>query len=59
MSQYATYIDKQAEGKLVQDKVAFLDLVGSGAETIAHLRENGRITLMFCAFDGPPKILRL
>ena len=39
--------------------VAYLDLVGSGVETIAHLRENGRITLMFCAFDGPPKILRL
>ena len=36
-----------------------MDLVGSGAETIAHLRENGRITLMFCAFEGPPKILRL
>jgi hypothetical protein len=40
-------------------EVAYLDLVGSGAETIAHLRENGRITLMFCAFEGPPKILRL
>ena len=39
--------------------VAYLDLTGSGVETIAHLRENGRITLMFCAFDGPPKILRL
>jgi hypothetical protein len=39
--------------------VAYLDLVGSGAETIAHLRENGRITLLFCAFEGPPKILRL
>ena len=39
--------------------VAYLDLVGSGAETIAHLRENGRIVCMFCAFDGPPKILRL
>jgi hypothetical protein len=39
--------------------VAYLDLTGSGAETIAHLRENGRITLMFCAFDGPPRILRL
>jgi hypothetical protein len=33
--------------------------VGSGAETIAHLRENGRITIMFCAFEGPPKIIRL
>lgn len=39
--------------------VAYLDLTGSGAETIAHLRENGRITLMFCAFDGPPKIVRM
>lgn len=39
--------------------VAYLDLTGSGAETVAHLRENGRITLMFCAFDGPPNIVRL
>jgi Pyridoxamine 5'-phosphate oxidase len=39
--------------------VAYLDIVGSGAETIAHLRENGRIVVMFCAFEGPPKILRL
>src|SRR5947208_6745255 len=39
--------------------VAYLDIVGSGAETIAHLRENGRIVVMFCAFDGPPRILRL
>ncbi|MFW5924860.1 MAG: pyridoxamine 5'-phosphate oxidase family protein [Myxococcota bacterium] len=39
--------------------VAYVDLVGSGAETIAHLRDNGRITLMFCAFEGPPNILRL
>jgi hypothetical protein len=39
--------------------VAYLDLTGSGVETIAHLRENGRITLMFCAFDGPPRIVRL
>ena len=39
--------------------VAYLDLTGSGIETIAHLRENGRIVLMFCAFDGPPKIIRL
>ena len=39
--------------------VAYLDVVGSGAETIAHLRENGRIVVMLCAFDGPPKILRL
>ncbi len=40
-------------------RVAYLDYFGSGAETIAHLRENGRIVLMFCAFDGPPKIVRL
>ena len=40
-------------------RVAYLDVVGSGAETIAHLRENGRITLMFCAFEGPPRIVRL
>lgn len=39
--------------------VAYLDLTGSGVETIAHLRQNGRITLMFCAFSGPPKIMRL
>ena len=39
--------------------VAYLDLVGSGIETVAHLRGNGRIVLMFCAFAGPPKIVRL
>ena len=39
--------------------VAYLDLTGSGVETIAHLRENGRITFMFCAFDGKPNIVRL
>ncbi|HEX3824009.1 MAG TPA: pyridoxamine 5'-phosphate oxidase family protein [Mycobacteriales bacterium] len=39
--------------------VAWLDLTGSGAETIAHLRENGRIVVMFCGFDGPPQIVRL
>jgi hypothetical protein len=39
--------------------IAYLDVVGSGAETIAHLRENGRIVVMLCAFDGPPRILRL
>ena len=39
--------------------VAYLDLVGSGAETIAHLRENGRITILFCCFEGPPRLLRL
>jgi hypothetical protein len=39
-------------------QVGYLDLTGSGAETIAHLRENGRIVLMFCALEGPPKIVR-
>jgi predicted pyridoxine 5'-phosphate oxidase superfamily flavin-nucleotide-binding protein len=39
--------------------VAYLDLTGSGAETAAHLRDNGRITVMFCAFAGQPNILRL
>jgi hypothetical protein len=39
--------------------VAYLDLTGSGVETVAHLRENGRITIMFCAFDGKPNIVRL
>jgi hypothetical protein len=39
--------------------VAYLDLVGSGAETIAHIRENGRVVVMLCAFEGPPRILRL
>jgi len=40
-------------------RVAYLDLTGSGNETSAHLWENGRITLMFCAVAGPPRILRL
>jgi hypothetical protein len=39
--------------------VAYLDFVGSGAETIAHLRQNGRIVLMWCAFAGPPSIVRV
>jgi Pyridoxamine 5'-phosphate oxidase len=39
--------------------VAYLDQTGSGVETIAHLRENGRIVVMFCAFAGPPRIVRL
>jgi hypothetical protein len=39
--------------------VAYLDLTGSGVETIAHLRENARIVVMFCAFQGPPRIVRL
>ena len=40
-------------------RVAYLDLTGSGVETIAHLRQNGRIVLMFTAFDGRPNIVRL
>jgi Pyridoxamine 5'-phosphate oxidase len=40
-------------------EVAYLDLTGSGIETIAHLRENGRIIFTFCALEGPPKIVRL
>lgn len=39
--------------------VAYLDLTGSGIETVAHLRENGRIVIMFCAFEGRPSIVRL
>ena len=39
--------------------VAYLDVVGSGAETIAPVRENGRLVIMLCAFSGPPRILRL
>lgn len=44
---------------LDEHRVAYLDYTGSGSETIAHLRENGRIVLMFCAFEGPPNIVRL
>lgn len=44
---------------LDDNTVAYQDLTGSGIETIAHLQENGRIVIMFCAFDGPPKIVRL
>jgi hypothetical protein len=44
---------------LDEHTVAYLDVIGSGAETIAHLRENGRIVIMLCAFDGAPRILRL
>jgi pyridoxamine 5'-phosphate oxidase-like protein len=39
--------------------LAYLDVIGSGAETIAHLRDNGRIVVMLCSFEGPPRILRL
>ncbi|MHB1854897.1 MAG: pyridoxamine 5'-phosphate oxidase family protein [Acidimicrobiales bacterium] len=40
-------------------RLAYRDLTGSGSETIAHLRENGRIVVMFCAFEGPPRIIRV
>lgn len=40
-------------------RIVYLDYVGSGVETIAHLRDNGRIVIMFCAFQGPPNIVRL
>jgi hypothetical protein len=46
--------------RFVDDRtVAYLDVIGSGAETIAHVRENGRIVIMVCAFEGPPRIVRL
>ncbi|MBB3110830.1 hypothetical protein FHS18_002897 [Paenibacillus phyllosphaerae] len=44
---------------LSPNRVAYLDLTGSGNETSAHLMENGRITVMFCAFEGQPNIIRL
>jgi hypothetical protein len=44
---------------LSENRVAYLDLTGSGNETAAHLMDNGRITLMFCAFSGAPNIVRL
>ncbi|MBC6447811.1 pyridoxamine 5'-phosphate oxidase family protein [Actinokineospora xionganensis] len=45
---------------LLDDRTfAYVDFGGSGAETIAHLRENGRVTVMWCAFDGPPDIVRV
>ncbi|MEU6867393.1 pyridoxamine 5'-phosphate oxidase family protein [Streptomyces sp. NPDC046876] len=53
---------KGRKGTLVvidEETLAYLDFGGSGAETIAHVRENGRITLMWCAFAGPPNIVRI
>jgi hypothetical protein len=44
---------------LSPNKVAYMDLVGSGNETSAHMQENGRVCFMFCSFVGPPNILRL
>jgi Pyridoxamine 5'-phosphate oxidase len=40
-------------------RVGYVDLVGSGVETVAHLHENGRIVIMLCAFEGPPRVVRL
>jgi len=40
-------------------EIAYVDFTGSGIETVAHVRENGRIAVMFCAFEGPPRIVRL
>src|SRR5438093_10504022 len=44
---------------LGKQEVAYLDFTGSGIETVAHLQENGRIVVMFCAFEGAPRIVRL
>ena len=44
---------------LGEKEIAYLDMTGSGAETIAHIRDNGRITVMWNAFDGPPRIVRI
>jgi hypothetical protein len=46
-------------GVIDEHTVVYLDVSGSGIETIGHLRENGRIVIMVCAFAGPPRILRL
>lgn len=51
--------DRKSLRVLDDHTVLYLDLTGSGNETAAHLRSNGRLTLMFCAFEGPPLILRL
>lgn len=44
---------------LSENEIAYLDVTGSGAETIAHIRDNGRITVMWNAFEGPPRIVRI
>jgi len=44
---------------LNENTVAYVDLIGSGIETTAHLRDDGRIAILFCAFEGPPRLLRL
>ncbi len=46
-------------GVLDEHTFAWVDTSGSGSETIAHLRQNGRVTVMFCAFEGPPNVVRL
>jgi hypothetical protein len=51
--------NRQELAVLDERRLAYLDQTGSGVETIAHLRENGRIVLMFCAFEGPPRIVRV
>ena len=60
-NQHVTVSPKGLDSFRVLDEhtVAYLDLHGSGIETVAHVRENGRITLMFCAFAGRPNIIRL
>ena len=53
---------KGTDGTLVvldRHRIAYLDLTGSGIETAAHVQENSRVTLMWCAFDGPPRIVRI
>ena len=53
---------KGTDGTLVvidRNRLAYLDLTGSGIETVAHVRDNARITLMWCAFEGPPRIVRV
>ena len=53
---------KGTAGTLVvldEHRIAYIDLTGSGIETAAHLQENGRVTLMWCAFVGPPRIVRV
>eukprot|EP00483_Globobulimina_turgida_P005036 UN05046 len=52
-----TFLPNDSNSKIM-GKVAFYDIGGSGVETIAHLREDGRITIMFCAYEGYPKIMR-
>jgi len=52
-------VDTDGEKKATSNAVWYEDLTGSGVETISHLRENGRITIMFTAFEGPPRIVRL